>query len=126
MPKNLEEEKIKFFESNHEYNPQFIYENENLTKKYLKQFYSEKNKGPDGTPLANDEYMKIATKILKSWLKDFKSETNYLQTEGEILTKEETERIINEYLKELEIEKLITLNFTKNIVAPTSISHDTK
>ena len=76
--------------------------------------------------MANDEYMKIATKILKSWLKDFKSETNYLQTEGEILTKEETERIINEYLKELEIEKLITLNFTKNIVAPTSISHDSK
>lgn len=76
--------------------------------------------------MANDEYMKIATKILKSWLKDFKTESSYLQTEGPILTKEETERIINEYLEELEIEKLINLNFTKNIIAPTSISHDTK
>jgi hypothetical protein len=43
-----------------------------------------------------------------------------------MLTKEESETIINEYLKELDVEKLIIVNFNKNQVAPTSIIHDPK
>ena len=89
-----------------------MYENENLTKKYLKQFFSE-NKSPEGVPLASHDLLKFAIKILKNWLKEFGSESNFLQSEGEILTKEETEIIIKDYLKDLEIENLIKLNFTK-------------
>lgn len=126
VPKNLEEQKILFFESLHTYNPQFIYDNENLTKKYLKQFYNEANKSPEGVPLANSELLKSATKILKAWLKEFKSETEYLQTEGHVLTREETESVIMEYLQNLQLEKMITLNFTKNMISPTSIVYDLK
>jgi hypothetical protein len=38
LPKNLEEETIKFFESNCTYNPVFDYENPNLAQKYLSEF----------------------------------------------------------------------------------------
>lgn len=126
VPKNLEEQKILFFDSNWDYNPQFIYENENLTRKYLKQFYNDANKSPDGIPLANSDLLKSAQKILKAFIKEFGTESDYLQTEGDVLTREDTESIINEYLTDLQLEKLITLNFTKNIVAPTSIAYDPK
>lgn len=125
VPKNIEEQKQIFFESGFTENPQFIYENETLTRKYLRQFFSEK-KSPEGIPLASDEYIKLATRIMKAWINHFKSETNFLQSEGDILTKEETEVIISDYLKDLKLENHIIVNFTRNTVAPTSISHDTK
>jgi hypothetical protein len=125
LPKNKEEQKQIFFESDFTENPQFVYENENMTRKYIKQFYTEK-KSPEGIPLAKDDLLKVATKILKAWLNHFKSETNFLQSEGEVLTREQTEDIINEYLRDLDIQNMIIINFTKNCVAPTSIVHDTK
>lgn len=75
MPKNLEEEQLKFFESECKINPQFEYENSALAQKYLSQF-----KEP------NDEFMQIAKKILDSFLTYFGSESNYLVTEGKILS----------------------------------------
>lgn len=96
-----------------------------MVRKYIKQFFSEE-KSPEGDPLAHSDLLKHATKILKNWLKEFKSETKYLESEGHVLTKDESEKIINEYIKELGVEKLISLNFNKNQVAPTSIVHDTK
>ncbi|CAI2360908.1 unnamed protein product [Moneuplotes crassus] len=125
VPKNLEEQKKLFFEAECNYNPQFVYDNENLTRKYLKQFFSE-NKSPEGVPQARNDLLKYATRILKNWLKDFGSESAFLKTEGEIISKEDTESIISKYLQDLEIEKLITLNFTKKMIAPTSIVHDSK
>jgi hypothetical protein len=81
---------------------------------------------PDGVFKANNEYLKTATKILKAFIKDFKNETGYLESEGEILTKEETEDTIKTYLKDLDLEKMININFSNKLIAPTSISHDTK
>jgi len=97
VPKNLEEQKDLFFESEFKYNPQFVYENENMTRRYLKQFYNEENKSPEGVPLADDELLKLATRILKAWIKDFGTETEYLQSEGKILTREETEKVLNSF-----------------------------
>ena len=125
QPKNKEEQKNIFFESGYTENPIFVYENENLTRKYLKQFFSDK-KSPDGIPLASDDLLKVATKILKAWIGHFKTETSFLQSEGEVLTREQTEDIISEYLEDLEVQNMIIINFTKNWVAPTSIVHDTK
>ena len=75
MPKNLEEEQQKFFESDCKVNPIFEYENPSLASKYLSQF-----KEP------NDEFMQIAKQILDSFLQYYGSESNYLVTEGNILT----------------------------------------
>ena len=75
MPKNLEEEQVRFFENNCQVNPIFEYENPAQAAKYLTQF-----KEP------NDEYMQIAKKILDAFLSHYGSESNYLLTEGKILT----------------------------------------
>ena len=49
----------------------------------------------------NDEYMLIAKKILDSFLNTYGSESNYLLTEGNILTQEETEKYFMDYLEAL-------------------------
>ena len=90
MPKNLEEEQQKFFESDCKLNPIFDYENPALATKYLSQF-----KEP------NDEYMQIAKNILDGFLQVYGSETNYLSTEGNIITQEETEKYFMDYLEAL-------------------------
>ena len=53
----------------------FDYENPALATKYLSQF-----KEP------NDEFMQIAKKILDNFLHYYESETNYLITEGKVLS----------------------------------------
>jgi hypothetical protein len=81
-PKNLEEQEQLFFESNCTYNPQFEYENIESTQKFLSMY-----KEP------NTELLDIAQKILDSFIQMFGSETAYLESEGEIISQEETERI---------------------------------
>lgn len=88
MPKNLDEEQIKFFENKCVVNPIFEYENPAQAQKYLMQF-----KQP------NDEYILIAKKILDSFLKHYESESAYLELEGNILTQEETEKYFMDYLE---------------------------
>lgn len=115
MPKNLEEEQQRFFDSECKVNPIFDYENPQLALKYLSQF-----KEP------NDEYMLIAKKILDSFLGAYGSESNYLLTEGNILTQEETEKYFMDYLEALGVADQVVLNFCRNKVAPTSVTHDPK
>ena len=45
------------------------------------------------------EYINIATKILDDFVSTYGSETGYLNTEGDIITREETESIVMDYLK---------------------------
>lgn len=115
MPKNLEEEHKRFFESDCKVNPVFEYENLGQTEKYLSQY-----KQP------NDEYMIIAKNILDSFLGFYGSESAYLMTEGKILTIEETEKYFMDYLEALGIADLLEISFQKNKVAPTSVTHDPK
>ena len=68
--------------------------------------------------------MQIAKKILDSFLKHYGNETKYLLTEGHILTQEQTEKYFTDYLEELGVADQVTLNFQKNKVAPTSVTHD--
>ena len=51
--------------------------------------------------------MDIAVKILDSFIEAFGSESLYLETEGDVLTQDETEHIINNYLEEVEFSELL-------------------
>ena len=70
--------------------------------------------------------MEIAKKILDSFLKEYGSESNYLDCEGKKLDQEETHKYIKDYLQALGVEEWISINFQKNQVAPTSVTHDPK
>lgn len=57
--------------------------------------------------------MDIAVKILDSFIEAFGSESLYLESEGDVLTQDETEHIINNYLEEVEFTELLQLRFMK-------------
>lgn len=86
-----------------------------MTQKILSQF-----KEP------SDEYMQIAKKIIDSFLEIFGSESKYLESEGAIVSQDETERVFNEYLEKLDLVEHLTLNFSRKQIAPTSVTHDPK
>ena len=54
----------------------------------------------------------------------YKCESNYLKTEGEILTQSETEYYIHTYLKDCGFSDLVNLRFSNKFVAPTSVTGD--
>jgi hypothetical protein len=70
--------------------------------------------------------MIIATRILDAFLQHYGSETEYLISEGKILTQEETEKYFMDYLEQLGVTDQVILNFCENKVAPTSVTHDPK
>ena len=114
-PKNLEEQEEEFFESGCLHNPQFIYEQKGGAK-LLKMFKS-----------ASGELLSLAMDIMESFLEEYGSYTDYLEGDGgEILSKEETERIFKKYIDNLDLSSHITLSFTSGAVCPTSITHDFK
>jgi len=115
LPKNLQECHERFFESACKINPQFEYENAQLALKFLEQFDE-----PDG------QYLAIAKKILDSFLEEYGSESQYLDAEGRKLDQEETHQAITDYLENLGVQEWISINFQKNQVAPTSVTHDPK
>jgi len=115
LPKNIEEAKIQFFESNCTINPIFEYENYAATQKFLAQF-----KEP------SDQYLDLSKRILDSFIEIYGSETAYLETEGEVVSKEETLQVFTDYLDALGFSELLTIQFKGNQVAPTSVTHDPK
>ena len=60
---------------------------------------------PDG------QYLEIAKKILDSFLKEYGTESNYLNAEGKKLDQDETHNYITEYLQALGVEEWISINF---------------
>jgi len=85
-----------------------------LAQKFLNQYKKPKK-----------ELLGIATKIMDAFLEFYGSESAYFATEGRIITdQEETEEIFNSYLEEHNILEHAVINFSKNIVAPTSVTWD--
>lgn len=78
MPKNLQECQERFFESNFKINPQFEYENAKFAQQFLDQFEE-----PD------ESYLETSVKIINSFIKEYGSESNYLEKEGRKLEQEE-------------------------------------
>jgi len=93
--------------------PTFEYENAGQTARYLQEFSMD-----DDPTLLN-----IAQKILESFIDVYGSERHFIKLEGRLLTQTETERFFNNYIGRLGLEEFLSLNFTPNAVAPTSITH---
>ena len=74
----------------------------------------------------SSEHFHIATQILDDFVLFNGSETSYLESEGDILSLEETKQIVMTYLEQLDIVDQIIINFTPNQVAPTSVCNDHK
>lgn len=74
-PTNVLEQKKIFFENDCKVNPRFEYYNYPMTLKCV-----QLQKGP------SDKHLFIATKILDSFLATYGSESQYLETEGDVLT----------------------------------------
>lgn len=73
----------------------------------------------------NNDLMPVATKILDAFLAEFGSETNYLLTEGRIISDViETEAIFKTYLEDLGVLEHALIHFSDKIVAPTSVTYD--
>lgn len=75
MPKNAREEEEKFFASEFTINPQFEYDNPTIAAKFINQFKKPKS-----------DLITFAQKIMDAFLLHFGSESNYLLTEGRIIT----------------------------------------
>jgi hypothetical protein len=60
---------------------------------------------PDG------KYLDVATKILDSFLREYGTESQYLEAEGRKLDQDETHAHITEYLLDLGVEEWISINF---------------
>ena len=111
QPKNIEEQKQMFFRSNCSINPIFEYTNYAAAQQFM-SYYRE----------PSDELFELSKRILNSFIEIYGSETNYLETEGDIVGREETFTIFSDYIKALGFERLISIHFRTNQVAPTSVT----
>ncbi len=99
VPNNLSQEKKEFFANKERYNPKFQY-NIQINK-------FSKNK-PD------TKYISIAKKIIESALKFYGSHKNFVNSGGNIITKNDTQIFIDNYLKEAGLSHKVSYLFIKN------------
>ncbi len=113
VPTNLEEEKRKFFFDT-KYNPQFEYP-ENID---LDEWQKH---GPIDT-----ELIPMAQSILDGIIRKWGNESTYLHgTEGRVLTRDEVENTVGNYLDANQLRHLVNVNFTPSITARTSMHKNT-
>ena len=62
----------------------------------------------------SDELFELSKRILNSFIEIYGSETNYLETEGDIVGRDETFTIFSDYIKALGFERLISIHFRSN------------
>lgn len=117
IPSNLEEQKKIFFDSGYKVNPVFTYAatKKNEALRILNLFYR-----PDGTLLS------LAVKILDSFIEFYGTESNFLESMGELLTQSQTADAFHSYISALQLEDYISFVFSSNTVTATSITHYTK
>ena len=71
------------------------------------------------------KYLDLAIKILDSVNQTYGCDTNYYELDGgSIITQEETQNFFKRYIEDLEIQELISFEFSENTVAPTSCIHN--
>ena len=86
-PSNLVEQQERFFANNCKVNPVVEYANFARAQKNVL------NRRP------NDELLYLSKKIMDSFIQVYGFETNYLESEGDTLSKDETEIYIREYIE---------------------------
>ena len=62
----------------------------------------------------SNELLDLSVKILDSFIEIYGSESAYLETEGEVVSKEETLQVFTDYLEALSFQELLTINFKEN------------
>jgi hypothetical protein len=83
MPNNAKEQEDAFFQSGFTINPVFEYDNPQVASRFISQFKKPRS-----------DLIPVASKILDAFLEEYGSESNYLLTEGRVITdKDETESI---------------------------------
>lgn len=108
-PLNVQEEKRKFYFDS-QYNPQFEYEEEVSLDEWMRY-------GP-----ISSEFLPTAKRIIESVIKDFGTESQYLeQTEGEPLSQEEVNTTIQEYLRANGLEKEVIVQYSAKQIARTTM-----
>ena len=69
--------------------------------------------------------MKLAIKILDNCLREYGSDSVFLEGEyGRIITKEETEKEFSNYIRKLGVEDILTYEFSESTVAETYVKHE--
>jgi len=111
-PLNLQEEQEKFFAKNCQYNPQFKYKKLITVNKLLKY----------GTP--KPEYLKIAEKILAKAF-DGRTEEDIRQLEGELLTQEQAQQMIDKFLHENNMSEEIEVRWSDQFMSKASFYKNT-
>lgn len=113
IPLNLESEKKKFF-FDPNYNPQFVYKDK-ITSEELQKYVTVSN-----------EYLSVADKIIELAAVSAKTQENdELQKKNPYLPKDEVERIVNEYVESEGLRKVMSIRFTDQTLARTSVYQNT-
>lgn len=109
QPINIDQEKDKFF-FDQLYNPQFQYED----------FIGEEELYTYGA--VSHEYLNKAEHIIQQVLKKYETESSYFeQTGGRVLTRQEVDEIIGEYLEKYHLETEIQSVFSQEFTSRTSV-----
>lgn len=114
IPLNLDSEKEKFFASNFEYNPQFIYENKIDQKELIKY----------GKP--KFLYLFLAKKILKKYQRSVEYQSAKFVTNQKFLSQEKVHEIIFTRLTEYGLEKDYQIVFSEKFVSRMAINLKSK
>jgi len=110
VPLNLDEERLRFFERDCKYNPQFEYSNQGFKQQFDKP---------------HTKYLKVAKMILNACISEYGTDENFFEkTGGRVITKEETETYFENYIQEHGLEGCLDIIFSEKTVAPTSVIHD--
>jgi hypothetical protein len=70
--------------------------------------------------------MQAAKKIIRSFLDEYGSESAYLAGEGQLLSKKQIRKYVQDYLYQLGLQNMVVVNFIYGQVAPTSVTYDAK
>ncbi|KRW99693.1 hypothetical protein PPERSA_03494 [Pseudocohnilembus persalinus] len=111
-PTNIEQQKQIFFEKNCQYDPQFVYQSDNIN---FSQFPIQK---------PHTKYLQLAQKILDTVVEKYGSDIKFFETQGQILSKEETQQYYNNYIEKLGFKDKIKVVFQEHCVSTTTCSHN--
>jgi hypothetical protein len=113
-PTNIIDQQDYFFKNNCAVNPILNYSH-NSQSDYTNKFK------------VSSKYLLEATTILDNCLRDFKTESNYFESDGgKLLTNEETVECFDKYMSSLGLENMLTINFSNEAIAPTAVNYNPK
>ncbi|OMJ71053.1 hypothetical protein SteCoe_30832 [Stentor coeruleus] len=113
-PLNILEQQTLFFNTNCLINPILLYpEGSNLIG------YTEKFQ-------PHNQYLNAAINILENGLLDYKSESNFYQSEYSNLSQSKTLEEFQVYLDTLGIRNTVEIIFSPSAIAPTAVTHNPK